>query len=67
MDDREGVVAARRQGFAVTGTLGVLSLAAERRMIDLADAFDRLKNTNFRYRQDFLDRLLAMIADRDKE
>ena len=28
MDDRDGVAFARAQGFAVTGTLGVLDLAA---------------------------------------
>jgi predicted nucleic acid-binding protein len=36
MDDREGVIAARSEGFAVTGTLGVLSLAAESRLLDLS-------------------------------
>jgi predicted nucleic acid-binding protein len=58
MDDREGVIAARREGFAVTGTLGVLSLAAERRLLDLAEAFNRLKRTNFRFRQEIMDQLL---------
>lgn len=63
MDDREGVIAARREGFAVTGTLGVLCLAAERRLIKLADAFERLKCTNFRYRQEILNRLLEKRSD----
>lgn len=58
MDDREGVIAARQHGFTVTGTLGVLSLAAERRLLDLAEAFDRLKRTNFRFRQEIMDQLL---------
>lgn len=58
MDDREGVRAARRQGLAVTGTLGVLSLASERRLLDLADAFNLLKRTNFRFRQEIMDQLL---------
>ena len=43
MDDRDGVAAARREGLVVTGTLGVLDLAARRGMIDLADAFARLR------------------------
>ena len=34
MDDRDGVAFARAQGFAVTGTLGVLDLAAQRGLID---------------------------------
>jgi len=43
MDDREGVGIARGRGLAVTGTLGVLDLAARRGLIDLAAAFERLK------------------------
>ena len=58
MDDREGVRIARKKGFRVIGTLGVLQLAASRGLIDLADSFERLKRTNFRYRQDVLDGLL---------
>ncbi len=58
MDDREGVIAARREGFAVTGTLGVLSLAGERRLLDLAEAFNHLKRTNFRFRRGIMDQLL---------
>ena len=46
------------KGFEVTGTLGVLDLAAERVLVGLVDAFDRLKLTNFRYRQGLLDALL---------
>jgi predicted nucleic acid-binding protein len=59
MDDRDGVAFARSQGFAVTGTLGVLDLAARRGMVDLVDAFTRLKATTFHYRQGLLDALLA--------
>jgi predicted nucleic acid-binding protein len=58
MDDREGVIAARSRGLSVTGTLGVLGLAAQRGLLDLADAFNRLKRTNFRYRQEIMDALL---------
>jgi len=59
MDDRDGVLAARRKGFTVTGTLGVLGLAAQHGLLNLAEAFDRIKGTNFRYRQDTMDALLA--------
>ena len=58
IDDREGVIAARRIGFAVTGTLGVLDLAAERGLLNLREAFDRLKRTNFRCPQSVMDHLL---------
>jgi len=58
MDDREGAMVARSKGLTVTGTLGVLSLAARRGLVDLADSFARLKRTNFRYRQEMMDALL---------
>ena len=62
MDDREGVMVARSKGLAVTGTLGVLGLAARRGLVDLTDSFARLKRTNFRYRQEIMDQLLARQA-----
>jgi predicted nucleic acid-binding protein len=58
MDDRAGVRAARTRGFRVIGTLRVLDLAARRGFLDLADAFERIKRTNFRYRQEIMDELL---------
>jgi len=48
--------------LTVTGTLGVLGLAAQRGLLDLADAFDRLKRTNFRYRQETMDVVLKETA-----
>jgi len=59
MDDRDGVAVARSKGFAVTGRLGVLNLAARRRLVNLNDSFARLKRTNFRYRQEIMDAILA--------
>jgi predicted nucleic acid-binding protein len=66
MDDRDGVTFARAQGFAVTGTLGVLDLAAQRGLIDLVQAFTRLKATTFHYRQGLLDALLAQQPNEKK-
>jgi len=66
MDDRAGVAAAYRQGLAVTGTLGVLDLAAKRGLVDLAAAFERLKSTNFRYRPQIMDALLAQLPQKPK-
>jgi predicted nucleic acid-binding protein len=66
MDDREGVAFARAQGFAVTGTLGVLDLAAQRGLIDLVQAFTRLKATTFHYRQGLLDALLSQRLEEKK-
>jgi predicted nucleic acid-binding protein len=59
MDDRVGVAAARARGLAVTGTLGILAMAARDGTVDLAEAFAKLKTTNFRYRQEILDFLLS--------
>jgi predicted nucleic acid-binding protein len=64
MDDREGVAAARSKGYAVTGTLGVLDLAARRDMIDLDAVVTRLRATNFRYRPEMLNALLARMNTR---
>ena len=50
----------------MTGTLGVLDLAAQRGLIDLIEAFTRLKATTFHYRQGLLDALLAQHAERKK-
>jgi predicted nucleic acid-binding protein len=66
MDDREAVAVARSRGFVVTGTLGVLDLAARRRLIDLVEAFTRLKATTFHYRQGLLDALLTREQDDKK-
>ena len=47
------VIAARRKGFRVAGkTLTILALAAQHRLLNLADAFDRIKRTNFHYQQE---------------
>jgi len=52
----------RSKGIEVTGTLGVLVRAAKRNLVNLADAFNRLKQTNFRYRQETMDMLLHEIS-----
>jgi predicted nucleic acid-binding protein len=64
MDDRVGTATARAQGLEATGTLGVLELAAARDLIDLPAALTRLKATNFRYRPELLEILLARHQER---
>jgi predicted nucleic acid-binding protein len=66
IDDRDGVNAARRKGFAVTGTLGILNLAASRGLIRLDDAVERLRNTSFRCRPDVLDALPARHSPKEE-
>ena len=58
MDDRRGVKAARTKGFGVIGSIGLLDLAAHRKMIDLPDAIERLRRTNFRRSEAMLDELI---------
>jgi predicted nucleic acid-binding protein len=59
VDERKGSAVALTKGFETTGTLGILDLAARRGLVDLKTALDRLKRTNFRYRQSILDALLG--------
>jgi predicted nucleic acid-binding protein len=63
IDERDGRDEARRRGLKVIGTLAVLDQGAERNLIDLPQALERLKNTNF-----FVaDKLLEEILRRDQE
>jgi len=48
LDERRGRRVARDLGLKVSGTLGVLDLAARRGLVDLADALRRLERTTFR-------------------
>jgi len=48
IDDRKGVKFARQQGLRVTGTLGVLDLAAEWGLLDFRAAIGALQRTSFR-------------------
>jgi predicted nucleic acid-binding protein len=47
IDDSEGRSEARRLGLRVTGTLGVLRVGAERKLIDVTAVVEKLKATNF--------------------
>jgi predicted nucleic acid-binding protein len=58
MDDRKGVSAAHKKGLRVTGTLGILDLAAQRGLADFAQAAEQLRQTSFRVPQALLDLLL---------
>ncbi len=58
IDEIRGRREAKRRRLHFTGTLGVLSAAAERGLLDLRSAIDRLRRTNFYIAQDILDRLI---------
>ncbi len=64
IDERKGTSVALAKGFAVSGTLGVLRLAARGGLLDLPDSLSKLKGTNFRYRQEMLDDLLHEFSGR---
>ena len=48
LDDRRARRVAQDQGLNVIGTLGILTIAAEKGLINLSEALDDLKQTNFR-------------------
>jgi predicted nucleic acid-binding protein len=61
MDDRAGVAAAISKGLVVTGTLGILKLAAIRDLVDIESALNRLLKTNFRYPPSLIQELLHSL------
>jgi len=64
IDERKASSVARRLGLAVTGTLNVLALAAERNLLDLAVAIAGLQQTNFRGPADLIEDLLKQDEKR---
>lgn len=64
MDDRAGVAAAIGKGLVVTGTLGILKLAATHELVAIESALDRLLKTNFRYPPSLIQELLDSIPKR---
>jgi len=62
MDERDGVRVAKRKGLRVTGTLGVLDIAAELRLIDFAQAIKKLEDTTFHRPKTLLEALLKKHA-----
>jgi len=66
IDEREGFHAAKKKGLRVTGTLGLLDLAAERGLVDFADAIRKLENTSFRRPDAIVKNLLAKYKRPDK-
>ncbi len=63
IDELRGRKAATERNLVVTGTLGVLELAAAKGMVELADAFDRLAKTDFWVSKDLLETRLKAFRD----
>ena len=64
LDEMEGRREALRRGLPVAGTIGVLEQAAERDLINLAEAFSRLTHSNFHISQEVLQQALQRNADK---
>jgi predicted nucleic acid-binding protein len=67
IDDVRGRKAAADRRIPFTGTIGVLELAAEQRLLDLRDAFARLKNTDFWISPQLLDERLKLQLARKRQ
>ena len=58
IDERKATVVARDRGLVVTGTLGVLVLAADSNLVDLEASIRRLLDTNSRASPALIDDIL---------
>ena len=67
MDERKGVKAARSRGFRVTGTLGLLEMAAQQGLVDFAETAERLRQTTFRSPEALLDLMLKRNRKKDAD
>lgn len=67
IDEMRGRQAAGNLRIPFTGTIGVLELAADRGLIDLQDAFGRLKNTDFWISPQLLDERLKLYLARKSQ
>jgi predicted nucleic acid-binding protein len=65
IDERVGFRVAKNKGLRVTGTLGLLDLAADHGMIDFAQAIHELEQTSFRRPEALLKTLLAKHEAKD--
>jgi len=66
IDEVRGRNAAAERHIPFTGTIGVLELAADRGMVDLQDAFARVKKTDFWVSPELLDERLRIYLGRTR-
>ena len=66
IDELAGRAEAKRRGIFVIGTLGILNSAAEKDLLDLPDALEKLQQTTFRASEKLIADLLKLDADRRK-
>lgn len=65
IDEVHGRKAATARNLRITGTIGILELAANDKLLDLQEAFDKLKHTDFWISHKLLDQRLAMFRAKD--
>ncbi len=65
MDERAGRAEARRRGIRVTGTLGVLRVAAERGLVHVPDVVRRLQETTFYVDESLISAAFGQWLDRE--
>ena len=58
IDDIDGRKAAAKRHLTVIGTIGILERAAQRRFVDLKQAIDRVRRTDFRVSDELLNQAL---------
>jgi len=66
IDEVQGRKAAADRRIPFTGTIGVLELAADRGLLDLRDAFERVKKTDFWISHELLDERLRIHLGRTR-
>lgn len=66
IDERAGAAAAQQRELTVTGTLGILDLAAQAGYLDLKSVFGLLQKTNFRYPPSLMETLPEQDKNRKK-
>lgn len=64
IDDLDGRREAVKRNVPITGTIGILELAASEGLLELGDAFARLKRTDFWISHDLLDERLHLHRSR---
>jgi len=64
IDERSARRIARDEGLLVAGTVSVLEQAADRGLLNLPDALQKLRSTNYRIDPQFLQQALARDAER---
>jgi len=63
IDERKGRQAAEDHGLQAYGTLGVILVAAKRKLVTLDDALGRLQKTNFRVSPRLLKSVRGTVHD----